>query len=362
MSTFKVDTINNDGTNAIDATNGFTIAGNSIVQGYTSSASEPSSPSTGDLWWDSTNGVLKRYINSEWKELSFAVNDNNGWSGDRAVIGGGGGSIVYYDIATTGNASTFGSLTVSRDVMSAVSNQTRAVWGGGSSTTYTEIDYVTIATTGNATDFGDMFEGMKQNGAVSDGTYGVFGAGRNASGQYPLTMQYITIATTGNASDFGDADFAIYLYYGGMSNGTRGVFASGNQNQRTLTYITIATTGNATAFGFDDASSQTADDRRGTGSCSDATRGVMGGGQNNALTDITYITIDTTGDSTDFGDLSQGRRDIGATANATYATFNGGSSTNKIDYITIQTTGNATDFGDLTATNNWTGATSGSAS
>lgn len=361
MSTFKVDTINNDGTNAIDATNGFTIAGNSIVQGYTSSASEPSSPSTGDLWWDSTNEVLKRYINSEWKELSFAADPNNAWSGDRAVIGGAGGSIDYYSIPTTGNASDFGDLTVSRDVMSAVSNQTRGVWGGGSSTDYTEIDYVTIATTGNATDFGDMFEGMKQHGAVSDGTYGVFGAGRNASGLYPLTMQYITIATTGNASDFGDASFAIYIYYGGMSNGTRGVFASGNRNARTLTYITIATTGNATDFGYDNGSSQQSDDRRGTGSCSDATRGVIGGGQG-ALAEVTYITIDTTGNSTDFGDLTVGRRDIGATANATRATFNGGSSNNTIDYITIQTTGNATDFGDLTGTGNKTGATSGAAS
>ena len=66
---------------------------------------------------------------------------------------------------------------------------------------------------------------------------------------------------------------------------------------------------------------------------------------------IQYVTIATTGNTTDFGDLPQNVRNLAACSNSTRATFGGGnsgSSTNVINYITIATTGDATDFGDLT--------------
>jgi len=72
MSTIKVDTIKNKGTSAINLPNNFKIGGLNILQGYTSSGSEPGSPSTGDYWWDSTNSKLYRYINGEFKEISIA--------------------------------------------------------------------------------------------------------------------------------------------------------------------------------------------------------------------------------------------------------------------------------------------------
>ena len=71
MSTIKVDTIKNKGTSAINLPNNFKIGGQSIIQGYTSSGSEPGSPSTGDYWWDSSNEKLYRYINGEFKELTL---------------------------------------------------------------------------------------------------------------------------------------------------------------------------------------------------------------------------------------------------------------------------------------------------
>ncbi len=71
-------------------------------------------------------------------------------------------------------------------------------------------------------------------------------------------------------------------------------------------------------------------------------------------TTMDYITIDTIGNATDFGDLSQQRGDMpGSGNNSTRGLWGGGllsdftTYVNTIDYITIATPGNATDFGDL---------------
>ena len=61
------------------------------------------------------------------------------------------------------------------------------------------IDYITIASTGNASDFGNLTVARSGYCACSDGTKGVFGGGNGDP-----TIDYITIATTGNATDFGD--------------------------------------------------------------------------------------------------------------------------------------------------------------
>lgn len=72
MSTLKVDTIQeHDQVSAINLTNKLKIGGVNVEQGYTSSATEPSNPSIGDFWWDSTNEKLYRYINSEFKLIGL---------------------------------------------------------------------------------------------------------------------------------------------------------------------------------------------------------------------------------------------------------------------------------------------------
>ena len=47
-------------------------------------------------------------------------------------------------------------MSVTRYSASAVSNSTRAVFGGGESPYKNDLDYVTIASTGDAADFGDL--------------------------------------------------------------------------------------------------------------------------------------------------------------------------------------------------------------
>ena len=67
---------------------------------------------------------------------------------------------------------------------------------------------------------------------------------------------------------------------------------------------------------------------------------------------IEYVTIATTGNATDFGDLTTARGWLGGTSNQIRGIFAGGYTpsptkfVNIIDYITISSTGDATDFGD----------------
>ena len=115
---------------------------------------------------------------------------------------GGAGSdyIEYVTIASTGNATDFGNMTVSCESSAALASSTRALHGGGSGD-INNIGYITIASTGNATDFGDLTVGRTRMGGTSSSTRGVFCGGiTSGSG----VIDYVTIASVGNPTDFGD--------------------------------------------------------------------------------------------------------------------------------------------------------------
>ena len=87
-------------------------------------------------------------------------------------------------------------------------------------------------------------------------------------------------------------------------------------------------------------------------------RGLFMGGSPSPDT-IDYITIDSTGDALDFGNLTAGRMTGGAFASQTRALYVAGelapgAESNIVDYVTISQTGNAIDFGDLTTTRRYT--------
>jgi len=46
------------------------------------------------------------------------------------------------------------------------------------------------------------------------------------------------------------------------------------------------------------------------GACSSDARGIWGGGNNTNVNTIDYVTIDTLGDATDFGELTAGRAGV----------------------------------------------------
>jgi hypothetical protein len=82
--------------------------------------------------------------------------------------------IDYVTIATTGNATDFGDLTVARYYISATSSSINGVFAGGYTGAYSNIiDYVTIASTGNALDFGDLLASTYGMGACSNANGGL---------------------------------------------------------------------------------------------------------------------------------------------------------------------------------------------
>ena len=63
-----------------------------------------------------------------------------------------------------------------------------------------------------------------------------------------------------------------------------------------------------------------------------------------------YVTIATTGNATDFGDVGYQLCNSGAVSNQTRLVYSGGYDVSKVDliieFITFATTGNGVDFGD----------------
>ena len=131
------------------------------------------------------------------------------------------------------------------------------------------------------------------------------------------------------------------------------------KNQDKIEFVNIASTGNATDFGnLSAAAAYVAANSNGTND-----RAVLGGLYTGSFTNIIeYITISTTGNVTDFGNLTLARSGPFGSSNgpSERAIFGGGYATsavtNTIDYITINSAGDAADFGDLqTARNNHAG-------
>lgn len=251
-------------------------------------------------------------------------------SSTRGVFGGGfGGGVSLYTIqyitfSSLGNAVNFGALLGGQAsnsgvaAIAALSSSTRGVFGGGTlastGTRSNVIAYITIATTGDATDFGDLTVTRNWLAGCSSPTRGVFGGGETASDTSSNVIDYITIASAGNATDFGDLANRVESP-AACSSSTRGIFAGGYNATISFTnvinYITIATTGNATDFG-----DLTVARRQVTG-CSSALRGVFAAGQPSGYTNIIdYVTIESTGNATDFGDLTYVTGQLGACSNA----------------------------------------------
>ena len=199
--------------------------------------------------------------------------------------------------------------------------------------------------------------------ALFFGGYGTGTANARAN-----VIDFVDIGTAGNASDFGDLT-TNSIYNGACSSSTRAVRGGGSSNaasgaatsdMETMDYVTIASTGNGTDFG------NLITATRDLGSFSSSTRGVFAGGQkgsdSSATNVIQYITIASTGNASDFGDLTTATYSgIGGCSSATRGLIGGGytsSEVNTIEYVTIASTGNATDFGDLTVARYFLGATS----
>ena len=289
--------------------------------------------------------------------------------GSRGIIFGGATAASYTDtiqyntIASTGNYTSFGTLSAIRYAGGAGASSTRGIYTSGFAGTYpasTQIQYITIATTGNATSFGTYGGGsVFAISQCSNDTRAVFAGGYdNGGGGYLATSHYVTIATTGNSTSFGSL-FRGQTMFGGGNSTTRGVNFGGDSGgcgnyTNSIYYITIATTGNWQSFGTLSQTLTTA-----TGNSS-STRVVIAQGQYAACTspyytsNMEYITTATTGNGTSFGTLSRigGQAagvDNGILGNivAGYTT-SGSAISDATIQITIASTGNGTTMSGLT--------------
>ena len=291
--------------------------------------------------------------------------------GGRTTPGSAGtNNITFIEIQSQGNAQDFGDLTEDDVIIGgSLASSTRGIRAGGydpsPGSNSNTIDFVTIANTANATNFGDLIQASHWMQSGGNQTRGVM-AGGNGGGN---VIQYITIATAGDSQDFGDL-INSYTTTVGSGNGaaspTRLLFAGGTLHPspsatNIIQYVTIASTGDAVDFG------DLTDNKTRFGVCSSATRGLYGGGgpgENDKTNTITFVTLASTGNTVDFGDRIVASNNVAATSNATRGVFIGGgdpsATINTIDFVTISTTGSATDFGDNVTTIEHTSACSDS--
>tara|TARA_Y100000385_G_scaffold196013_1_gene202889 strand:- start:464 stop:1528 length:1065 start_codon:yes stop_codon:yes gene_type:complete len=279
----------------------------------------------------------------------------------RSEPASGSKTIKSINLTTTGNdGSDFGDLhTASRNGGAGqCSSSTRAIVFMGidsNGTRINNIQYYNMVTAGDGADFGDATTAAYQPGTLSNGTRAIRCGGTDSANNI---IEYVTIDTTGNATDFGDFDENSYGQVG-LASTTRGLFCGGydsNQRRDEIKYITIASTGDVTDFG----------DLLATGSFSEAanlscnalassTRGVIAGGnleRSGTINVIQYVTIASTGNASDFGDLTEKKQSPAGASSKTLGYFAAGSSApsgdnTRIEHIVIASTGNASDFGDI---------------
>jgi len=282
--------------------------------------------------------------------------------GDIGIFNGGEAPgntnvIDFIQISNIGNASDFGDLTAANAIGGAVSSATRYVTIGDNDSNL-DTHYLEFRSKGNTAFFGDLTVRGYAGAGGSSSTRGInYGRANPAtSGTANETIDYITTATIGNWTDFGNCNVASY-FNGGTNSSTRMVKCGGiTEGPATITdsmeYVTIGSTGNGTDFGDLSASNGGFS----CGNVSNGTRGIFGGGSvnpnnNTPINVIQYITIASTSNTTDFGDLTVARRYCGSSCNSTRGVWAGGeapSNSNTMDYVTIASTGNAIDYGDLT--------------
>ena len=322
-------------------------------------------------------------FNTDTSNLEYYRGDTIGWSQFELIdpdLGGGTGSntglgtrgvlmggyqsypsivaqIDFVTISTLGDAQDFGDMNAGSGAGAVCSSRTRAIHSGGQvPSNVNNIEFITFSSTGNGTDFGDMTQVKASHQSGSNQTRGIIAGGKvYPAATYTDTIEYFTMASAGNGVDFGNLTLA--KSHGACANSsTRFVHASGQINPSGYTnvidFITTSSLGNATDFG----------DTVNYGSygwtmgiVSSPIRGLFALGSNDSGTynNIEYITIATTGNAQDFGDLSETEVYKAGMCSPTRGLFAGGSDpsiSNVIDFVTIQTTGNSLDFGDITTT------------
>ena len=355
---------NNDGSPEIVGVSTFS-ATSYFVPPKGSTAERPSDCDPGSIRFNTDIANLEYFRGKTlgWSQFEL-VNSNlgirtesdgisNRGTGVRGVSAGGSDpvkdDIEFITISTLGNATFFGDLVQNKFGGAGGGSRTRGVFmGGGTPTRLQEIDFITFASVGNSQDFGDCAEGAGSQGAgISNETRAIY-AGRSSPQGLKNHIDFVTIASTGSGAIFGDLQAASETQAGSQSS-TRGMIFGGNNDLDRIQFITIATTGDAQDFGTLNA----ARNNVGSNAISSNVRAIVGGGANsggNQSQTIDFVTIATTGNATNFGDLTVARMALNDVDDSVRGIFTGGQTPTTIvtmDFITITSAGDAKDFGDL---------------
>ena len=373
MSEVRVNNLSNE-----NNTGGPTISGittysgtNFFVPPQGDTASRPQDCPSGSLRFNTDSAKLEYYRGNTigWVEVEAELTDplgggtgSNTGLGTRAILMGGlknqqpspvaTDEIDFYTISTLGNTQDFGNLSTALyggSMSGTVASRTRGFLGGASPNPGNNIiEKLQIATTGSSVNFADMQKTRYTNANHSNQTRGLF-MGGYVTPAYDSQIDYFTMATQANAIDFGDVDVNTGFNAGG-GNTTRGLLFGGANMTSTVKGVTIQTLGNTQDFGT------LTNARNGSpAGCSSSTRVLIAGGNlqpsNSKTGNIEFYTTVSDGQSRDFGDLTASRSyGLGGCGDHVRATFGGGYSPtqlNIVDYVQFATTGNAKDFGDL---------------
>ena len=314
-------------------------------------------PEKGSTRFNQDLGQLEFYTGYEWR----TVGSYDGSGRGRGIVGdtGTGNRYQYFNIHTLGNTQDFGVFIGNTGGASngGGSDGIRGVWSGGTGGDGIKIQYNTIASVGNFIEFGDLVDQSDSGGTASSSTRAVVAGAIHRTPLSGITrMDYIEIQTLGNALEFGNLSVSGACQCDGMNSPTRGFFEGGGYptEDMTINMITIASKGDSTDFG--EASVKASYKRN----VSSTTRGIACGGRISypagLFSDtIDYMTMASTGNAIDFGNLTQARHSPAGAGTLTRGVFCGGYhfstapsvvAVNTMDYITIASTGDAIDFGD----------------
>jgi hypothetical protein len=314
-------------------------------------ASRPESPNVGDLYYNSELNYFESYTSNGWFPIAAAPGiptevtatntpTSRAYNNGRMTVafttptnGGSPTSFIITPSPTTSPTTFTGSsspITVTGLASSTQYTYTVAATSPyGTSAASSASSGVTATTVPQAPTIGTVTAGNAE--ASVSFTAGATG-GSTITG-YSITSSPASTTTTQSASS------SPYTFTG-LTNGT------------TYTFTVTATNANGTSAASSASSSITPDSAT-------PDRAVFMGGvsstyfASNAISNIDYLSISTTGNATNFGNLITARIGLGGFSSSTRSIIGGGSNTSNssvssIEYVTIASPGNATSFGNLT--------------
>ena len=217
----------------------------------------------------------------------------------------------------------------------------------------------------------EIYDGNQWTGVLgtspeqqTGGTRGLWFGGEGPGSPAPRnTIQFVNVDSTGNAVDFGDMS-QVRTDLSAAASRVRAFAIGGFLGSQPTNYsnaldmVTIASTGNATDFADVTQRGQQT-------SCASATRALTAGGVYAGVTNnvIDFFTMSSTANGVDFGDISHTSRAMAGCSSPTRGIFflgdnNGSTIVNTIEYVTISTTGDTANFGDSTVVARYSGGCS----